>query len=209
MEVAARRPGSHAVDGTTTSVFELPDHAPDATHGEWPELPQGGGLGEGTIDATSPEQVANEIQRLLTVARDALADAEPSVDESSTDDALTCFQWPQWDASTDRPAWPAADERPTPAAESPGTKAPVRLVLARMSLDARRAAAFRERELTTVERLAASVSDEGDVENSDVEIWVGDRLHARGRLVALDGCFAVRVTQVLGASETQTEEPVR
>lgn len=179
------------MDGTTTSVFELPEHAPDAAGDAWPEARPCETRCETVGVATSPEKVASEIQRLLTVARDALAEAESAEDAPRESEGLSSFQWPAWNASATNCAASTAAPSNLVEAEMPPRKTPVRLVVARMTLDARRCAAFRERESTAVD---------SDVDEAEaVEIWVGDRLHARGRLAALDGCYAVRVTQVMVA----------
>jgi len=186
------------VDGSTNTVFELPDHAPGEAQGDWPETSRGT-LDDAAVAGgrTSPDNVAHEIQRLLNVAREALADDSAPETSSHVIDGVSDVAWPHWTPDSETQA--ARESAAAVAAQAAvstitggglnGTtsgKRTLRVVVARMTLDARRANAFRERELTPIE--AAANGDE-------VEIWFGTQLFARGRLQLVDCHFAIRITE--------------
>ncbi|MFO0817284.1 MAG: FliM/FliN family flagellar motor C-terminal domain-containing protein [Pirellulales bacterium] len=163
----------------------MPEHAGCDGRSDWTPLVNS----SATAPRSRTHDVASEIDRLLSAAREALQHGNSSVDgesnsgeqEDSTESPA--FAWPTWEAavSQTRPANPVAAQNST-----------VQVVVGKMVLAPEQLSAFRSGDPFRLLPLTTH-----DLEKTLVEVRVDGRPYARGTLVNHEGRFAVRITEVM------------
>jgi flagellar motor switch/type III secretory pathway protein FliN len=188
-------------------VHGLPEHGPSVASG-LPSGPDAFGLETAptALELTAGASALSvEIERLLQAAHTALRPAPPTalsdfhlpIDHAADSPADAAkptaldYQWPCWDGHRSPPSAPLA---PTGDSSLSGASAamaiPVRLVVARLS--APRTAA----ELATADAALPLVRNNEQL----VELRWNGKTRARGTLVAIDGHYGVRITEILTPS---------
>lgn len=188
-------------------VHDLPEHGPPVASG-LPSGPDALGLEGG---ASAPELTGGasalsvEIERLLQAAHIALrpaplsslSDFQLPIDHAADSMAAAAkqtaldYQWPRWDGNGSPPPAPLAPNESSSLSDSSASMTiPVRLVVARLLVP--RTAA----ELATADDALPLVRNDEHL----VELRWNGKTRARGTLVAIDGHYGVRVTEILTPS---------
>jgi flagellar motor switch/type III secretory pathway protein FliN len=166
-------------------IYEMPEHAGSDGRSDWTPLVSS----PATAPRNRTHDVASEIDRLLSAARealqqsDSLAGNEGNHGEQQDSTENSAFAWPTWEVadSHTRAAPPVAAQNST-----------VQVVVGKMVLAPEQLSAFRSGDPFRLLPLTTH-----DLEKTLVEVRVDGRPYARGTLVNHDGRFAVRITEVM------------